>query len=77
MLFNNPNIMHFADDGGHQLAYTRDGLVINSLIRIPVLLKGNKAYRKGGIKYKILIVKGQQLSLSYIVCLLSYTHELL
>ena len=77
MLFNDPNTMLFGDDGSHRLAYISHGLIIDSLIRIPVLLKGDKVYTKGGITYSMLMVEGQQPLLSYTVCLLSYTHELL
>jgi len=77
MLFDDPNTMYFGDDGRHRLAYTSHGLVIDSSARIPMLLKGDKAYTKGGIEYRMLTVEGQQPSLSYTVCLLSYTHELL
>lgn len=77
MLFDDPNTMYFGDDGRHRLAYTSHGLVIDSSARIPVLLKGDKAYTKGGIEYRMSTVEGQQPSLSYTVCLLSYTHELL
>ena len=42
MLFDDPNTIHFGDDGSHRLAYTSHGLVIDSSTRIPVLLKGDK-----------------------------------
>ena len=77
MFFDDPNTIYFSNDGKHRLAYTSHGLVIDSLVRIPVLLKGDKAYIKGGIEYRMLTVEGQQPLLSYTVCLLSYTHELL
>jgi hypothetical protein len=76
MLFDDPNTMLFGDDGSHRLAYTSHGLIIDSSTRIPVLLKGDKAYTKGGITYSMSMVEGQQPSLSYTVCLLFYTHEL-
>ena len=72
-----PQYNAFGDDGSHRLAYTSHGLVIDSSTRIPVLLKGDKACKKGGIEYKMLMAEGQQPLLSYTVCLLSYTHELL
>ena len=76
ILFNDPNTMHFGNDGSHRLAYTRDGLVIDSSTRIPVLLEGGKAYTEEGIEYSMLMVEGQQPSLSYTVCLSFYTREL-